>query len=149
MNRFKDDVEGIPVAWQRLEGVLAERDPKLLATLQAPLASVAEIYQTTTKVWFSQHDGQRPRSRPLYRGFRLLSYAEGEKRWDRIRGPGYRSDWVDSWSVLAQCGAHRLLCYDDVVTSVFEVDVSKGPYTKQRICFGMAKWLDLAARAVT
>ena len=142
MDRGTKDMYEIPRAWKRLEDALRASDPKQLAALRCP-KRVSEQGQTTA--WYAGHDGQQPRTRPLYRGFRLMSYAEGERAWTRYRR-FYRRDWNDSWRVLGKAGPHRLLCFAPH-SGVYEVDVTTEPYTKKRICSGLSAWLALATRA--
>ncbi len=146
LDRFAADVDGIPLAWKRLEETLARVDPKLLATLNPPLA--LREGQRTTITWYAGHDGQSERARPLFREFRLLTREEGKRAWDRHRGDSYRPDWDDQWKVLGRAKKTRLLCFEEITTSVYEVDVSVEPYKKARICFGMSKWLALAEKSL-
>jgi hypothetical protein len=139
------ELERLPKTWKLLEAALAERDPKLLATLRPPLAK--RHYQQTTTIWFRAHDGQKPKARPLHGGFRLLSFAEGERAYARARGLSYRRDWNDSWIPVAR-GGKILLCYDPTTTIVWIVDPIAEPHTKKRLCVGLAKWLETAAKSV-
>lgn len=143
MTPIQRELEKMPAAWKALEAALAERDPKLLATLRPPL--VKRQNQQTTTAWFSSHDGQTPKARPLHGGFRLLSFDEGKHAWDRARGLSYRPDWNDSWVVVGR-DRKMLLCYDPTTTIVWLADVSAPTYTKKRLCLGLAKWLELAAK---
>jgi hypothetical protein len=145
MTPIQRELERLPEAWKTLEAALAERDPKLLATLRPPLDKTH--YQKTTTTWFRAHDGQKPSARPLHGGFRLLSFDEGRRAWDRARGLSYRPDWNDSWIVVGR--DHKmLLCYDPSTTIVWLADISAEKYTKKRLCLGLAKWLETAAKCV-
>ena len=145
MTAILKELEKMPAAWKRLEEILAERDPNLQATLRPPLDKTHS--QKTTTTWFRAHDGQTPSARPLHDGFRLLSFEEGQRAWDRARGLSYRPDWNDSWIVVGRAGK-LLLCYDPVTTIVWIADVSGETYTKKRLCLGLAKWLENAAKSV-
>ena len=98
-------------------------------------------------MWFASHDGQKPSARPLHDGFRLLSLEEGKRAWDRARGLSYRPDWNDSWIVVGRA-AKMLLCYDPSTTIVWLADISGETYTQKRLCLGLAKWLETAAKSV-
>jgi len=145
MTPIQRELEKMPEAWKLLEAALAARDPKLLATLRPPLDKAHN--QQTTTAWFRAHDGQTPSARPLHDGFRLLSFEEGQRAWDRARGLSYRPDWNDSWIVVGRA-AKMLLCYDPTTTIVWLADTSTETYTKKRLCLGLAKWLETAAKSV-
>jgi cell wall assembly regulator SMI1 len=142
------DVARVGAAWKRIDELLRARDPRLLATLRPKVAARAELRWTQPEplAWFKAHDGQKPTARAFHDGYRLLSFAENQRRWKRQRGDSYRPDWDDSWTVIGVRGAGQLLCS---YNGVYAVDVArKDGYKKTRVARSLAEWLEGAEAAL-
>jgi cell wall assembly regulator SMI1 len=140
-----DEAAGITKTWELIDPMLG-RGLRLRPGLKP--AALSEVWNAPWRAWLSAHDGQQSGAAPFYGGWRLLGHAEGMRLRARLRGKAWRSDWEDSWRIVARGSKGRLLCYSTHSLNLFEVDVSRRRYTRKRIGLGLSVWLEAARSAM-